>query len=62
MLQESGFIQDQKSRTVLEDKEATGYPDLKVSGDEESKIEDNYSDSEVGKAVKGLEEGWDQDE
>ena len=35
MLQKSGFIQDQESRFALEDKEATGYLDLAVSGDEE---------------------------
>ena len=62
MLRESGFIQDQESRTALEDKEAAGYLDLEVSGDEESQVEDNNSDPEAGEAVEGLEEGWDQDE
>jgi len=62
MLRESGFIKDQESRSALEDKEAAGYLDLAVSGDEESKGEDNNSDPEGGEAVERLEEGWNQDE
>ena len=62
MLRKSGFIQDHESRSALEDKEEAGYLDLAVSGDVESKVEDNNSDPEVGEVVEGLKEGWDQDE
>ena len=62
MLWESRFIQNQESSTALEDKEASGYLDLAVSGDEESKVEDNNYDPEAGEVVEGLEEGGDQDE
>jgi len=59
MLRKSGFIQDHESRSALKDKEETGYRDLAVSGDVESKVEDNNSDPEVGEVVEGLNEGWD---
>ena len=62
MLHDSGFIQDHESRTPLEDTEAAAYIDLEVSGDEESRVEDNNSDPEAGDAVEPLEEGWDEDE
>jgi len=62
MLRDSGFIQDQESRAALEDKEAEGYLDLEVSGDEESEVEDINSDPEAGEAVEALEEGWDGDD
>jgi len=61
ILRDSGFVQDQKSRTALEDKEATGYLDLEVSGDEKSDLEDINSDPEADEAVEALEEGWDGD-
>ena len=61
MLLQSGFIKGQESRSALEDKEAAGYLDLAVSGNEESKVEDNNSDPEAGEVVEGLEERWDQD-
>ena len=61
MLRESRFIQDQESRTALEDKEAAGYLNLEVSEDEASKVEDDNSDPEAGEVVEGLEEEWDQD-
>ena len=54
MLRDSGFVQDQESRAVLEDKEATGYLDLEVSGDEESDVEDINSDPGAGEAVEEL--------
>jgi len=62
MLRDSGFVQDQESRTALEDKEAAGYLDLEVSGDKESEVEDINSDPEAGEAVEALEEGWDGDD
>ena len=62
MLRDSGFIQDHESRAALEDTEAAAYIDLEVSGDEESRVEDNNSDPEAGDAVEPLEEGWDEDE
>jgi len=54
----SRFIQDQGSHSALKDKEAAGYLDLPVTGDKESTVEDNYSDSEAGEVVEGLEEWW----
>ena len=62
ILRESGFIQDQESRTALEDNEATGYLDLEGSGNEESQVEDDNSDPEADEAVEELEEVWNQDE
>jgi len=50
MLQESTLVQDQESRPALKEKEAAGYVDLEVSGDEESKVEDIYSDPKVGES------------
>jgi len=61
MLQESRFVENQKSCAALEDKEATGYLDLEVSGNEESDVKDINSDPEVGEAVETLKEGWDGD-
>ena len=60
MLQEGRFIGNQESHTALKNKEAAGYLDLEVSGDEESEVENNNSDPEGGEAVEGVEEGWDQ--
>ena len=54
MLRDSGFIQDHESRATLEDTEAVAYMDLEISGDEESGVEDDNSDSEVGDAVQPL--------
>jgi len=66
MLQESGYIEKQESRTQLEDKEAVGYMDLEISGDEESEVKkDDNTDPEAGEAVGALEEGdvvWAQEE
>ncbi|KAG0125455.1 hypothetical protein HOY82DRAFT_616507 [Tuber indicum] len=60
MLKESGFTQNQESRAPLKDKEAPGYMDLEVSGDEESEVEDDNSDPKAGDTVEALEEGYDQ--
>jgi len=57
ILWESRYIQDQEYRSALKDKEATGYLDLAVLGDEESEVEDNNSDSEAGEAVEELKKG-----
>ena len=57
MLQESGHILDQESRAPLEDKEAIGYMDLEVSGDEESEVEDDDTEPDEGDRVGALEEG-----
>jgi hypothetical protein len=62
MLRDSGFIQDQESRAALEDKEAAGYMDLQVSGNEESEEEGDNSDPEAGDTVEALEEGGVGDE
>jgi len=62
MLRDSGFVQDQESCTALEDKEATGYLDLEVSGDKESSVVDNNSDREADEAVVAHEEGRDGDD
>jgi len=62
MVRDSAFIQDQESRSALEDKEAAGYLDLAVPGDKEIEVEDNNSDPKAGEAVEGHEEGWDQHE
>ncbi|KAG0132545.1 hypothetical protein HOY82DRAFT_606659 [Tuber indicum] len=63
MLREGGFIQDQESRAPQEDKEAAAYyMELEISGDEESKAEDDNSDREGGDDVEALEEGCDEDE
>ena len=61
MLRDSRFVQDQESRAALEDKEAAGYLDLEVSGDEKSYVEDINLNPEGGEAVEALEEGWDGD-
>ena len=61
-LQDSGFVQDQESHAALEDKEAAGYLDLEVSGNEESDVEDINSDPEAGESVETLNEGWDGDD
>ena len=55
-MQHSRFVQDQESRAALEDKEAAGYLDLKVSDDEESDVDNINSDSDVGEAVEALEQ------
>ena len=57
MLRESGHIPDQESRAPLEDKEAMGYMDLEVSGDEESVVEDDDTEPDEGDTVGALEEG-----
>ena len=57
MLQESGHIPDQESRAPLEDKEAIGYMDWEVSGDEESEVEDNDTEPDEGDTVGAREEG-----
>ena len=51
MLRESGHILDQESRAPLEDKEAIGYMDLEVSGDEESEVEDDDTEPDEEDAV-----------
>ena len=56
-LQESGHIPDKESRAPLEDKEAIGYIDLEVSGDEESEVEDDDTEPDEGDTVGALEEG-----
>ena len=48
MLQKSGHIPDQESRALLEDKEAIGYLDLEVSGDEEREVEDDDTEPDEG--------------
>ena len=57
MLQESGNILDQESRAPLEDKEAIGYMDLEVSGDEKSNVEEDDTEPDEGDTVGALEEG-----
>ena len=57
MLRESGHIPDQESRAPLEDKEAIGYMDLELSGDEESEVEDDDTEPDEGDTVGALEEG-----
>ena len=57
MLRESGHIPDQEPRTPLEEKEAIGYMDLEVSGDEESEVEDDDTEPDEGDTVGALEEG-----
>ena len=57
MLRESEQIPDQESRAPLEDREAIGYMDLEVSGDEESEVEDDDTEPEEGDTVGALEEG-----
>ena len=57
MLRESGHIPNQESRVPLEDKEAIGYMDLEVSGDEESEVEDDDAEPDEGNTVGALEEG-----
>ena len=57
MLRESRHIPDQESRAPLEDKEAIGYMDLEVSGDEESEVEDDDTEPDEGDTVVALEEG-----
>ena len=57
MLRESGHILDQESRAPLEDKEAIGYMDLEVSGDEEREVEDNNTEPDEGDTVGALKEG-----
>ena len=57
MLQGSGQIPDQESRTPMEDKEAIGYMDLEVSRDEEREVEDNDPEPEEGDTIRALEEG-----
>ena len=57
MLRESGHIPDQESRPPLEDKEAIGYMEWEVSGDEESEVEDDDTEPEEEDAVGALEEG-----
>ena len=57
MLRESGHIRDQESRAPLEDKEAIGYMDLEVSGDEEWEVEDNDTEPDEGDTVGALKEG-----
>jgi hypothetical protein len=52
LLRESGLIPDQESRAPLEDREAAGYLDLEISGNEESEVEDVHSDPEAGEAVE----------
>jgi len=42
----------------MEDKEARGYMDLEVSGDEESEVEDDELELEEGDEVGGLNEGY----
>jgi len=62
ILRNSRFVKDQESHAILEDKEATGYLDLKVSGDEESDAKDINSDPEAGEQVEVLEARWDGDD
>ena len=57
MLRESGHIPDQESPAPLENKEAIGYMDLEVSGDEESEVEDDDTEPGEGDTVGALEEG-----
>ena len=56
MLRESGHIPDQESCAPLEDKEAIGYMDLEVSGNKESKVEDDDTEPDEGDTVGALEE------
>ena len=57
MLRESGHILDQESRAPLENKEAIGYVDLEVSGDEKSEVEANDTEPDEGDTVGALKEG-----
>ena len=54
---ESRHIPDQESRAPLEDKEAIRYMDLKVSGDEESEVEDDDTEPDERDTVGALKEG-----
>ena len=47
ILWNSGFVQDLESCAAPEDKEAAGYLDLEVSGDEESHVENINSNPEA---------------
>ena len=61
LLRDNGFVQENESRTALQDPEAAAYLELEVSGNEESGIEDN-SDEEVGEGVDPLVNGPDEDD
>ena len=56
MLQESRHIPDQEFCAPLEDKEAIGYMDLEISGDEESEVEYDDTEPDKGDIVGALEE------
>ena len=61
LLRNNGFVQENESRTALQDPEAAAYLELEVSGNEESGIEDNL-DEEVGKGVDPLVNGPNEDD
>ena len=61
LLCDNGFVHENESRTALQDPEAAAYLELEVSGNEESRIEDN-SDEEVGEGVDSLVTGPDEDD
>ena len=56
MLPESEHILDKESRAPLEDKEAIGYINLEVSGNEEIKKEGDDTEPDEGDTVWALEE------
>ena len=58
MLRESGHFPDQESRAPLKDKEAIGYMELEVSGDQESVVEDDDTEPDEGDTVGAREEGY----
>ena len=56
MLRESRHIPDQESGAPLEDKEAIGYMELEVLGNEESEVKDDNTEPDEGDTVGALEE------
>ena len=53
MLRESEHIPEQESRATWEDEDAIGYMHLEGSGDEESKVEDNYTEPDERATGRG---------
>ncbi|KAG0632977.1 hypothetical protein HOY80DRAFT_1006376 [Tuber brumale] len=62
LLRDNGFVQEHESRAALEDPDAAEYLGVQVSGDEESAVEDNNSDSKAEDVIDALVEGPEEDE